>query len=335
MFKIMLALLSFIPTRMAGAEPFYSGNIKIYIAEPVSWDMANGEPYHYGFQGFALDEWIEFNDVWDTTIEWYNDCPMAIGVLFNNDSTVKTNATGEEFICYPVDAVAGALINEEGYSESNYTHKVFVEQGSVSTCYKTTYVEPILYSLFQTGDFFYVNLVADKNSVALDRLCYDYNINSVPHTFFDGGYCDFSGRPTSPSVYMNLIDSCGNRIVPGIDLYIFPQEVGGHSEIYIRAEFIDPTIVPMDYRLPTDYDVSIYPNPFNSNVQVECTVPVRSYVSVDIYNILGQKIKTLVNGELSVGRYRFDWSTNEASGVYFCKVQIGTFVKGQSIVLMK
>ena len=79
-----------------------------------------------------------------------------------------------------------------------------------------------------------------------------------------------------------------------------------------------------------------YPNPFNPSTNITVDIPSSAYVILEVYNINGQKINTLVNGQKQPGiyTYRFDGS-RLASGVYFVRMAAGNYVKSVQIVLLK
>jgi hypothetical protein len=65
-----------------------------------------------------------------------------------------------------------------------------------------------------------------------------------------------------------------------------------------------------------------YPNPFNPSTELQFDIPVKSNVSLSIYNLLGQIVHVLVDEEKAPGTYRIQWDAKErASGVYFCRMQ--------------
>jgi len=66
---------------------------------------------------------------------------------------------------------------------------------------------------------------------------------------------------------------------------------------------------PNEYRLSQNY-----PNPFNPTTTIEFTTPIDGLVSLDVYNVLGQKIKTLYSGHKSAGHHRVVWDATNASG---------------------
>jgi len=71
-----------------------------------------------------------------------------------------------------------------------------------------------------------------------------------------------------------------------------------------------------------------YPNPFNSNTTIEYFISRDVGVNINVYNILGQKVKTLLSGIQTAGRYSLVWDrTNDhgqivAYGVYFYQLNI-------------
>lgn len=89
--------------------------------------------------------------------------------------------------------------------------------------------------------------------------------------------------------------------------------------------------------LPEDYSLSQnYPNPFNPSTAINFSIPEASYVSLKIFNSLGEEIETLVSEELSAGSYKYDWNaTNLPSGIYFYKLQTGIFVETKKMILLK
>lgn len=91
-----------------------------------------------------------------------------------------------------------------------------------------------------------------------------------------------------------------------------------------------------------------YPNPFNPTTKIRYSVPSISFangdktqrVSLKIYDVLGNEIATLVNEEQSPGIYEIEFNPatkvkNIPSGVYFYKLQFGTFVKTRKMILLK
>ena len=74
--------------------------------------------------------------------------------------------------------------------------------------------------------------------------------------------------------------------------------------------------------VPAKYDIINYPNPFNPSTTIQFDLPQSSYVNLSVYNIIGEKVATLVNGIMEAGTYKKTFSENFlneniASGIYF------------------
>jgi hypothetical protein len=79
-----------------------------------------------------------------------------------------------------------------------------------------------------------------------------------------------------------------------------------------------------------------YPNPFNPITEISFSLPMLSNVKLEIFNIKGQKVTTLVNQHLSPGHYKYKWDGSEvASGVYFYRLQAGDFSQVKKMLLIK
>jgi hypothetical protein len=79
-----------------------------------------------------------------------------------------------------------------------------------------------------------------------------------------------------------------------------------------------------------------YPNPFNAQTSIKFTMPSASHVKIEIYNVLGQKVETLVNGFMGAGEHTVNWNaSSEPSGVYFCRMATDTDRLMRRITLLK
>lgn len=91
-----------------------------------------------------------------------------------------------------------------------------------------------------------------------------------------------------------------------------------------------------------DYDLKQnFPNPFNPSTNIEFTVPEQGQVELQIFNVLGQKVRTLVSEKLQAGNFTATWNgTDESgklvsSGVYFYKLTAGEFSQTRKMVFLK
>jgi len=79
-----------------------------------------------------------------------------------------------------------------------------------------------------------------------------------------------------------------------------------------------------------------YPNPFNPSTTIKYQIPELSFVTLKLYDVLGNEITTLVNKEKSVGSYEVDFNASSLpSGIYFYRIQAESYVDTKKMVLMK
>lgn len=104
-------------------------------------------------------------------------------------------------------------------------------------------------------------------------------------------------------------------------------------EIMVNNENVD--LIPLNISLEN------YPNPFNPETTISYSIPVAGVVTVDIYNLLGQKVRTLVDGHKEAGKHSVVWNgTNKnkeslSSGIYFYRMKSGKFSSTKKMILMK
>jgi len=117
--------------------------------------------------------------------------------------------------------------------------------------------------------------------------------------------------------------------------------ISGYSqtESFVPTEATDVTpenVTPQSFELAQNY-----PNPFNPTTIIKYAIPQNAVVTLSIYNMLGQKIKTLVSEQKNAGTYSVQWNgDNEfgqkvSSGAYLYKINAGNFVKTMKLILMK
>jgi photosystem II stability/assembly factor-like uncharacterized protein len=92
--------------------------------------------------------------------------------------------------------------------------------------------------------------------------------------------------------------------------------------------------------LPGNYNLTQnYPNPFNSSTKIRFSIPAGKTVlntELIIYDILGHKVKTLVNQTLSAGEYEIVWNAgNHSGGIYFYSIKSGNYSEVRKMVLLK
>lgn len=89
--------------------------------------------------------------------------------------------------------------------------------------------------------------------------------------------------------------------------------------------------------LPKDFSLGQnYPNPFNPSTKIEYSIPEASFVQLKVYDILGNEVAELINGEQSAGTYKADFSGSDlASGLYIAQLRAGNYTKTIKMSLLK
>lgn len=90
-------------------------------------------------------------------------------------------------------------------------------------------------------------------------------------------------------------------------------------------------------RIPEKFELmQSFPNPFNPTTIIRFSIPIQEHVTLKVFNILGRELATLVNEELTPGTYErtFD-AQGLASGIYFYRLQAGSFVETKKLVLLR
>jgi hypothetical protein len=105
--------------------------------------------------------------------------------------------------------------------------------------------------------------------------------------------------------------------------------------------YSDEVVVEVDFT-PSEYNLyQNFPNPFNPSTKIEFQVPSASDVSIIIYDMLGQEIKSLFNEQVVPGRYTLEWDgsnsfgTQMSSGIYIYRMTAGSFVEAREMILIK
>ena len=107
-------------------------------------------------------------------------------------------------------------------------------------------------------------------------------------------------------------------------------------------KFVDPVGIGNDFMIQAkDFNVKVYPNPFNPITTISFTTYEESEVEIIIYNIKGQKIGTLLDNDFLIGDYTINWngrSNNReevSSGLYLCRLRIGDRTIIKKLMMIK
>jgi hypothetical protein len=113
--------------------------------------------------------------------------------------------------------------------------------------------------------------------------------------------------------------------------YVYTQLASITGSTTTATAVKDENLVPRQIELAQNY-----PNPFNPTTTLQFAVTKSGHVSLDVFNILGQRVATLVNEVLSAGSYHVNFDGSAlSSGVYLYRLTAGDVVQTKKMVLMK
>ena len=164
--------------------------------------------------------------------------------------------------------------------------------------------------------------------------------------YFDGELFDTVNNPGAMPIKPDnvFIGSTGkDRYFNGcFDDVRFYNKALTEEEVAVLAERMTTSVDESDLLLPVQYNLAQnYPNPFNPTTTLEYALAERSLVSIIVYDLLGRKVRTLVNGTQNAGKNSVIWdgknefSISVSSGVYIYKIVAGEFSETRKMLLMK
>ncbi len=150
----------------------------------------------------------------------------------------------------------------------------------------------------------------------------------VPNSVFGNG-----GAVISDSQY-RIVGTLGQ---PFIGVAENPSTINNVGFWYLTARELAtsveqiPSSVPKEFRLQQNY-----PNPFNPTTTIEFALPKKSTVTLQLFDILGREIATLVDAELESGVHKINFDGKDlASGIYFYRIHAEGFLKTKKLMWLK
>jgi hypothetical protein len=135
-----------------------------------------------------------------------------------------------------------------------------------------------------------------------------------------------NGTTTEPHQY-SFTDK---NISPGLYHYRLKQIDYDGSYKYSSVIEVDVTLA-LDFLLAQNF-----PNPFNGTSVIKYSIPYSSQVTIKVLDVLGSEIESLVNEEKPTGNYELTWYASDLpSGVYFYRIQAGSFIETKKMVLLR
>lgn len=113
--------------------------------------------------------------------------------------------------------------------------------------------------------------------------------------------------------------------------FFTPVTVDGEIQIFVTG------IEDGDHdNIPAKLSINAYPNPFNATATIEYGLNKEGRVRIDIYDLLGRKVETLIDKEMPAGQHKVVWdASGYSSGVYFYRIEAGEYIETRKMVYLK
>ena len=153
---------------------------------------------------------------------------------------------------------------------------------------------------------------------------------------------DVVASMSNPHQQFNFVYSLYNDSISGVrkisenysaNFIADSLELWSVKEIYnnIVTDLEGEVLSLSDYKLGQNY-----PNPFNPSTKITYSIPEKSNVSLKVFDLLGSEVVELVKDEIEAGTYEITfYASNLPSGIYFYKLQAGSFVETKKLILLK
>lgn len=323
-------------------QQYGTGTDRIFTNTEENWTSRE-------FKGDRWDAWkVDYNEVFSpysspSTIDWddeYTGIFIYLESMNGNTANMKIYKAGE-----------GGYTEDDILAETPPSKPMLYRPVTVYNCNGTrgnpritwdNNLEPDMNRSSLSGPFKKYKIyraISTNDNVA--PLTYSYHDTYDDYTPDDtANYID-NGILNGAIIYCGLTGSGNNDTyfrykIQAVDKY--DDESVLSDFVSIKGHSIIPDSPVFDTEEPLTFSLAQnYPNPFNPATQIKFTLPQNTFVTIKLFNALGQEVAVLLNNEFKdAGSYSamFD-GTNFASGIYFYSIEAGTYKDIKKMVLIK
>ncbi len=334
---------------------YYDGNGNIVQNISLGWHNSHwdslarinytynpqGEIFQYVFQDYTNENW---NNVTRRTFEYDSSGNEAISLSEEWQDGNWNNKMLFNSYYSDLNLRDSLLVHIwDNIEWQNYSKTFFHYNGLTNFL---DYLVAVIWTGTSWLNYLRRNVVNDSNGNQIEQLEEIWNNSSWEN----------SVRRFYTYIDLNYIQNAfcelwiGNNWVSGDDVILveYPNGYTVGFITHILAVYYNITSVnentnlnPQNFKLEQNY-----PNPFNPSTKIQYEVSSRQFVSLKVYDVLGNEVATLINEEKSVGTYEVEFSAiggsasggdawNLPSGVYFYRIKAGSYIKTKKMVLLK
>jgi hypothetical protein len=288
------------------------------------WKKVSSEENHdylkFYINGQIKNQWSGIDDDWNQVSYMVQSGTNTYRWEYSKDGSVSEGMDGVwiDEVVFPADAVATG-------TPTILIDQVALDFGNVEVGLEASL--PLMIS--NVGDASMLGYIQVPQPYTLDANA-DGFVNNMDYILDVGESMELNigYRPSEEGVFpAYLIISSDDPDAPSTNVSLM-----GSATPVSNQDNVNPVITELRGN---------YPNPFNPTTTISFSLKEKAPVSIDIYNILGQKVRTLYSGELGSGIHNLTWQGIDdkgravASGVYFYKMKSTEYSSTKKMILMK
>jgi len=286
-----------------------------------NWDNRTRRSKTYNINNLVIEV---IDEEWNST-DWVNDNQRLYEYDENHNKTLEM-----------LNYWSGTEWNNHIRWISNYNSNNLISELILDEYFENTW----LHSEKDIYTYESLNLIEDKilrwstfDWDTSSRIIYSYNSNDkcIERQFqrYRFGWEDWTR-------YTFEFDEFGNLKIESSYTWVFTEWVNNHKYLYNYSPITSietDRIQYIGYLLQQNY-----PNPFNPSTSIQYAISSTQFVTLKVYDLLGREVATLVNEEKTAGSYNVEFRMQNlelSSGIYFYKLQAGSFVDTKKMILLK
>lgn len=341
----------------------FTGYIKDVHNQAINGALVafDGNEYTTGSDGaFAFDH-IQ-PDTYDVSVTHDNYVPLMVSLYIEPDVPLDTtiilsqhgSVMGIVSDCASSERIEGVVVQIN-------TDPVRIDTTNNAGGYSFLRVDNGTYTVsFEHYDFYQDSLTdigVAYDSISQAPICLNHR-----QSFLEGVVYNDSTNETIEGIFIYILgtDLETYSDTSGAFYFTLLQE-GSISVRFSDGDYVDSTVTGIELIYDDTTSISVYltpdldgiddnlanipntyflnqnyPNPFNAVTTINYGLPTDAFVIIDVYDLLGRKVETLISGNMPAGFHQTTWIANdETSGLYFYRIQADDFAERKSMMLLK
>jgi len=297
---------------------------EIYVPNNSDYTQSVSLPFTFKYYGLdysqvriSTDGWIAFGGGSQTA-------PINNVLPFNDNVNCMAGVFWDDL--YDLDLM------EEGeilYYHDTDNHRFIIEWDSIA--HNVDGAEPVeeIFQAILLDPAFYPTTTGDGEIIFQYKRVEDSENNTI-------GIENHSQDIGLQYVYNNSYDPTASDLINEYAIKFTTEPPFIYIYTGDEGLYPDSQLIPTGFRLEQNY-----PNPFNSNTWINYSIPRLSNVSLKIYNVTGEVVRTLQKGQQSVGKYSAMWNglndygNRVSPGIYFYRLETDNFVETMKLLMIK